>query len=980
MSPRFKFNRKPLYKIYFLLVFLSAFVWVPALWNQLFSREINLREGEREEGQGGDQEAYPRLWQKMFNQGRQTQDNRPAAAHRLEAKIQARRLPLARPGGIAQSLFRPLSLPPLGPSCDWSEMGPSPDNDSVDSATAYLYGNVSGRVTSLALDLLNDPSGNSLYVGTAYGGLWKTANGLSGSPAFTPLSDPTQSLAVGAVALDNSGGQTILYVGTGEQNMDGDSYYGVGIQKSTDGGATWNTPVTTANGGTIPFLGLAFSKILVDPSNPLTILAATGFACCHSGLNNLNQGIYRSADRGASWNQVTTVNGGGQPIGGHSCTDLLYNGSATFYAAIRFQGVYASTDHGASWTQLASPFPSGTAPNTSNFARASLASQGTTLWCLASDSNDNPSQPGGADTGLSQSSDGGNTWSAVKLPGGVFGTSPNGQGTYDQCLASSGPGTLFVAGIDLFKTNSVNGTSTSWTNLTNAYANGNFIHTSHPDQHAIVFANPATFYIGNDGGVWSTTNTGAAFANLNTDLGTLQFYSVSPDPSSAGKFIGGTQDNGTALNHGNSGLTWTELDGGDGGFTDASPKVLGQFYTENFGIGLFRSDNYGADNFNNTVVDTSTITPDSSSILVPYQVLPSSPATVVLGTSRVWEGPGHPTSPGVGWSAISPNFAGSSGQYILNLAVAPSNLNYIYATTADNVAAVYQVYTNHGNNATWPNVSTGLPSGNPIAGIAVDPADPTIAYMGVQGFVGSLGAGHIFQTTNGGAAWTDITGNLPDAPVNSILVDPHFAADVYVANDVGVFATQLVNGGSTSWSRLGTTLPDSTVFQIKISETCPRAIVAATHGRGAWSICPLDVYCPPTATPTATSTPTNTPTPTPTGTLTPISSLIPTSTPTPVPLNGFSVQAQPNVADGQTPVHFVVNLPGSMRVFLGVYNVAAEAVYAATLEGAPGLNRFDWTPRSQDGAALANGIYFYLVWADDGSNNLKKIGKIYVRH
>ncbi|HEY5039007.1 MAG TPA: hypothetical protein VIJ93_08065, partial [bacterium] len=62
------------------------------------------------------------------------------------------------------------------------------------------------------------------------------------------------------------------------------------------------------------------------------------------------------------------------------------------------------------------------------------------------------------------------------------------------------------------------------------------------------------------------------------------------------------------------------------------------------------------------------------------------------------------------------------------------------------------------------------------------------------------------------------------------------------------------------------------------------------------------------------------------------------------------------------------------------YNVAAEAVYAATLEGAPGLNRFDWTPRSQDGAALANGIYFYLVWADDGSNNLKKIGKIYVRH
>src|SRR5581483_2521693 len=142
------------------------------------------------------------------------------------------------------------------------------------------------------------------------------------------------------------------------------------------------------------------------------------------------------------------------------------------------------------------------------------------------------------------------------------------------------------------------------------------------------------WYVGNDGGVWTTANTGGSFTNLNTDLGTLQFYSVSPDPSAAGKFIGGTQDNGTLLNHGNAGTTWTLLDGGDGGYTDASPTVLGQFYTENFFVGLFRSDNYGADNFQSTVVD-STIIPDNASILVPYQVLPGSPVSVILGASKV---------------------------------------------------------------------------------------------------------------------------------------------------------------------------------------------------------------------------------------------------------------------------------------------------------------------------------------------------------
>ncbi len=162
---------------------------------------------------------------------------------------------------------------------------------------------------------------------------------MASSPTFVPMSDQTQSLALGSIGLDTSVNPPIIYAGTGELNMAGDSYYGTGILKSANGGGSW-TLASTANGGAIPFLGLACSKILVDPSSPATVLATMGFACCHDGVTNLNQGIYRSTDSGASWAQVSTVNGGGQAIAGHSFTDVIYDGSATFYAAVRFQGVY----------------------------------------------------------------------------------------------------------------------------------------------------------------------------------------------------------------------------------------------------------------------------------------------------------------------------------------------------------------------------------------------------------------------------------------------------------------------------------------------------------------------------------------------------------------------------------------------------------------------------------------------------------------
>ncbi len=890
----------------------------------------------------------PDAWQlreQWFNQGRQTHDPIPAAAHRLMAWEQAQRLPVAVPRGGAPlpHLRKPFSGPspmgPPGPSCDWAELGPSPLADST-------YGNVSGRVTSLAADLIHDPTGNLLYVGAAYGGVWKTTNGLSGAPTFTPLSDPTQSLAVGALAVDGSVTPPILYVGTGELNMAGDSYYGLGILTSSDGGNTW-TLASTANAGAITFAGLACSKIWVDPSSPATVLAAMGFACCHSGLTNLNQGIYRSTDHGATWNQVATVNGGGQAINGHSFTDIVYDGSATVYAAVRFQGVYASTDFGASWTQMTSPFPSGTAPSTTNFARASLAFNGGHLWCLVADNNDNPSQPVTAqDTGLFQSNDGGNTWSSVSLPvvagGNIFNAGFFSQGEYDQYLAVP-PGTsgLLAGGIDLFSAATVNGTSTSWTNLTKSYGAN---PTSHPDQHAAALVNANLWYIGNDGGVWSTANGGGSFTDRNTDIGTIQFESVSPDPAALGSFIGGAQDNGSSRSNG--GLQWTEEFGGDGGHTDTNTAVLGQYYGTYYGIGLYRLDNFGSAFV--TVVDSSTIpSTDSHSFYVPYKVVPGATPLVVYGTSRVWEGPGN-ASLGAGWSAISPFLIGNAAsQYIQAIDICPANTQFIYASTTDTAAPNYQVFMTNNGGTTWINVSTGLPATTgPIAAVAVDPTNPQKAYAGLQDFVGAAGSGHVFATTNAGGSWTDITGTLPDAPVNSILVDPLFPADIYVGTDVGVFATQ--NNGA-SWAKMGTLLPDTTVFQIKMSTTCPRVIAAATHGRGAWSICPLDNPACPTATPT--NTPTATPIPTAT---------IPAYVPPVI---------WPNPSNGNQTVNLHLTLSATADLHIRIYTTSFRKVKDTVIPNIPaGSQVISLDTKDRTETALANGLYYLVI--DTGQNHI----------
>ncbi len=842
----------------------------------------------------------PQAREAWFLRGRRSPDSRPPAYHLRRALGQRRAVRFAQRRAAAAP-----SLPNFSPTgtAAWKELGPRPLNTSGSLAYAggppeQDYGPVSGRVTAIAIDPA-DASGNTIYVGAAFGGLWKSTNALGASPAFTPLTDSALTLSVGAIGLDASTSPTTIFIGTGEPNGS-DSYYGEGILESTDGGNTW-TQVAATDGGAGTFAGMGFYRILFDAQNPAVVLAAvTGDEGYYSGTVATvpgPSGIYRSTDHGATWVNVLTVAGADS-----SATDIAYDPAAkVYYAAISGAGIYKSTDQGATWTAVASPFANGVPATSVNggtveFFRASLAVRAGTVYALIADSTGNPATPtpctttslANCDTGLVQSTDGGQSWMPIPMPdattaGAGFsnlyceqgGPGTSCQGDYDQDIAAPAGSTgLVVGGIDLWGVASVpttatgNGVTSAWTDLTNGYAS--VANTVHSDQHAIATLSASTWFIGNDGGVWATTDTGGAgtpadWANLNATLGNIQFYSVAADQASSGVWFGGAQDNGTSKLTG-PGAAWTRFYLGDGGFVASDPTETSDYWLEYpDGPDIMMSSDEGGDMDNSPaqVVNSSTI-PDAGDFYIPYQLVPASAPNssfLAVGTCRVWVGPANPNSTGgLAWNAYSNDLTtggsgggscAANGDYITDLAVAASNGNVAYAVTDDGQVQTTQNLENGAAMPAWTNVTgnacancslTGglLPSSptTPYSSVAINPINPSVAYLGVQGF----GSGHVFKTSDGGQAWTDITGNLPDAPVNWILIDPLGPNnDIYIASDVGVFAATDGGVAGEQWTQVGSGLPDAAVLQLGISPSVwgSRQLVAATHGRGMWAVAPL---------------------------------------------------------------------------------------------------------------------------------------------
>jgi len=221
----------------------------------------------------------------------------------------------------------------------------------------------------------------------------------------------------------------------------------------------------------------------------------------------------------------------------------------------------------------------------------------------------------------------------------------------------------------------------------------------------------------------------------------------------------------------------------------------------------------------------------------PLALDPSNPQTLYYGTYRLWQS----RDGGRKFVAISPDLTSGSDDTIRAIAVAPSDSKTVYVATAPpypwnlNVVATPRVQVT--SNAldlspTWTDRSVGLPP-RVVTHIAVDPIDASTAYVTFSGFAsGTDTQGHVFKTSNSGTNWSDISGNLPNLPVNDLVIDPDIPNAVYIATDVGVMAT--TDGGAT-WSSLGNGMPKVVVHSLVLHRPS-RILRAATHGRSVWDI------------------------------------------------------------------------------------------------------------------------------------------------
>jgi len=215
-------------------------------------------------------------------------------------------------------------------------------------------------------------------------------------------------------------------------------------------------------------------------------------------------------------------------------------------------------------------------------------------------------------------------------------------------------------------------------------------------------------------------------------------------------------------------------------------------------------------------------TTDDSQFIPPFVMDPSNSLRLYFGASRVYQ----TTDGASSWSAIS----GDLAEYGLTaIAVAPSGSNTVYAGGYGQLYVTTNALS--GANATWSSIMAGLPDLS-ITQIAVNPNNSLVAYVTLSGFNFGDGGGHVYQTTNGGLNWTNVSGDLPDIPVNDLVIDPDTPNTLYVATDIGVFRT--VDAGE-SWLPLASGLPYVVVNSLKLHEPT-RTLRAATYGRGAWDL------------------------------------------------------------------------------------------------------------------------------------------------
>lgn len=781
----------------------------------------------------------------------------------LDAAEQDRQVPRGIPAGSLSPDHQfgrsPLALDPT----KFTSLGPEPLRYNA------TY-NVGGRTNFIVSDPI---SPNIAYFGSDGGGVWKTVNCCTTATTWEPMTDDPliNSIAIGHMTLDPNDHNTI-YAGTGDLRYGSFSFGSAGLLKSTDAGATWTTLGVGVFDGPYPPDGIfpqyqAIGKVAVDPNDSSIVIVGT------------KTGLFFSYDGGSNWDGPCYTNAHLDQRQDMTGLNLVADGGSTIiYAAVGTRGfatpvqpdlsntgangVYSSTVPAsgcpASWNLLNNGWPTGTGdgnPANDQVGRIDMdiaPSDPDVIYAQVAD-NTNATNT----RGVWRTSDGGATWTQVAVPADIPACGA-GQSWYNAGVTvdPNNPDVVFLSQIHLSR--STNGGDT----FIQQTCTGGTVHVDH---HARTYVGGSSdvLLIGSDGGVYLSTNASAAtpsYTSINDSLSTIEFYGGDLTGNFAYDdtpgIVAGAQDNGSSVfvwNNTNPGpAEWILRLGADGMYARIEPVLEQRWYME-IQNGSIRVSQTGPFGSLTTITGGWVSQGDRFSFVFPYEIYRyDCPATgceqLIGGSHRVWESISGGI-PGSSWYINSPDLTKGTladRSHINQLAFAVTdNTMAIVGTNDGNVQFGFGLGTGVQNSATWVNVTGGnavLPN-RPILDVASDPSNALRAYAAVGGFSQNTPAqpGHVYQVTCtancASFTWLDKSGNLPNVPVDSIIVNPNFPQQVFAGTDWGLYYTDDVNAASPVWYKFTAGLPSVMIWDMSIDydgNQNATTLALFTRSRGAY--------------------------------------------------------------------------------------------------------------------------------------------------
>ncbi len=696
-------------------------------------------------------------------------------------------------------------------TASWGLVGPN----NVTSADKGI-----GRINRLAYHP-TDP--NTLYVATAGGGLWKTTNG---GTSWQALTDGLPNLNLSGVAVHKTN-PNIIYILTGDGDATGGSPFGLalgkystGVLKTTDGGITWNKTGlswTETN-------GIAAYALVMHPSNFNILMVAT------------ENGIYRTTDGGVNWTLTFSS------FGGYRVFDIKFmpNNGQIVYAGVEGGTLIRSVDGGVSWSDK---FQSPSTPSR-RITIAVTPAYSTAVYLLIENKENDYVR---AFQGIYYSADTGNNFvrRSPTIPNVMdndgLDSMRNSQGSYNLALA-----------VSPFDQDLVNAAAIRLFRSTNGAQNLSFINNSNPanyhvDVHELSYG-PSTnaLYMCSDGGIYKSLNDGLSWTSINGNLAITQYYKISVSTSNVNTVLAGAQDNG---HHLRTSLSQTfdrvlGADGMDNAISASNPMIM--YATQQNGV-FNRSSNGGA-NFSFLASDSS-LWPSVGMVplsfwLTPISVTSTNPNFLYMGyqplikavnSSGVWN-----------FTAVGQNTGNSnpvSGRTLVK--VGPGNANLVYAgnnayedSNGDLSAAIWR--TADGGN-TWKRFTAGNDYLLPFTDLAMNPDDHGEIWVTVGRYLADK---KVFRSSDSGTTWINITGSLPNVPINCIVYDDNNGAPddaVYIGTDIGVFYR---DNTLSDWIPFSDGLPVVEVTDLEINEA-NGLLRAGTYGRGVWQTALYSSACLP---------------------------------------------------------------------------------------------------------------------------------------